>query len=183
MHLSFSQTLANFKQGSIAAIILYFYHFIMAAGDITVYGSAIPVSDSSIYVDSNVTLAKDDLVNVQAGQLEVADAGEKIAGVVKTDATSSSELVEVDANPFIEIVMDSDDSGILATDVYSSLFDITGGTGAQIVDTSTRDAIADGAGTGQLICSGRNPQGVRPDLDSDTSYGLFRVHEHQFAQN
>lgn len=137
--------------------------------------------------DSNVTLQQYDLVNVQAGQLEVVDAGEKIAGYINQDGsfTSSSTSVEVDITPFMTVVMDNDnDSATFAATHVGTVFDTIGGTGAQLVDTSSTAAgVTGGTSAGQLLCLAYNPQGVRDDLDSDTSVGLFLIKEAQFGLN
>lgn len=156
----------------------------MAAGLVIPQGSLYNIADTEIEVDSNVTGAASDLVNVQSAQLEIADAGEAIAGVLLEAVTSASTSASVNITPYLTVVMDNDnDSATFAsTDGKgSSLFDITGGTGAQIIDTDSRDASYDMAGTGQMLCIEYNPQGIRSDLDSDTSVGLFMINEHQFV--
>lgn len=137
--------------------------------------------------DSNVTLTQYDLVNVQSAQLEVVDAGEKIAGYINQDGsfTSSSTSVEVDITPFMTVVMDNDnDSTTFAATHVGTVFDTIGGTGAQLVDTSSTAAgVTGGTSGGQLLCLAYNPQGVRDDLDTDTSVGLFLIKEAQFGLN
>lgn len=127
--------------------------------------------------DSNVTLAKYDLVNVSSNQLELAATGEVITGQVLEAATSASTGVSIDITPYLTVILDNDETGstLASTDPWSSYFDIAGTTGAQLVDISTRDAIDDGAGSGQVMCLEYNPQGY--GLDSDTSIGLYMLHE------
>lgn len=128
--------------------------------------------------DSNVTLTRGDLVNVAANQLELAATGEVIAGVVKKAATSSSTGVTVNITPYLTFLMDNDNVGttFAATHANSYFFDITGTTGAQVVDTSTADAIDDNAGSGQVMCLAYNPNG------DDASVGLYMINpkERQF---
>jgi hypothetical protein len=157
----------------------------MSAGLVIPKGSLISgLSEILLTVDSNVTGEANDLVNIQNGQIEIADPGERIAGyVAQSDSiTSSSSDVPVNITPFMQVVMDNDNTGttFVSTHVGEN-FDITGGTGAQIVDTSTVQG-SEGTGTsGQLVCLEYNPQNVRDDLDSDTSVGLFMIREHQFS--
>ncbi len=155
----------------------------MAAGDTRGTGSAVTgIADATLYVDSNVTAAINDLVNVQSAQMELADAGEVIAGILLKDSiTSSSTGVPINITPFLTVVMDSNSTFIAATDAGgSSVFDISGGTGAQIVNTSTRAArVATPSNTAQLLCLQYNPQGV--GFDSDVSVGRFMILERQFA--
>lgn len=141
--------------------------------------------------DSNATLAQFDLCNVQNGQLEVADAGETIAGHInqKTAVTSSSTSVEVDVTPFNLYVLDSDETNdSLAQDLIGELFNITGGTGAQIVDIDATTAAENPATSSQVQLLKQNDTthwdagDVRDDLASDTSVGLYVVVEYQFGQ-
>lgn len=159
----------------------------MAAGLVIPKGSLIPgIAEVTRKVDSNVTAANFDLVNVQSAQLEIADATEMIAGYINDDRssiTSSSEDVEIVVTPFTQVVMDNDNTGATFASTHaegSYVFDITGGTGAQIVDTNTA-ATRYNAGSAQLLCLEYNPQNIRDDLDDDTSVGLFMILEAQFG--
>lgn len=135
--------------------------------------------------DSNVTAQQYDLVNIQSAQIEIADPGEKIAGYInqKGSFTSASASVEVDITPFMTVVMDNDNIGTtFAATHVGTVFDTIGGTGAQLVDTSTTAAgVTGGTSGGQLLCLAYNPQGIRDSLDSDTSVGLFMIKETQFG--
>ncbi len=135
--------------------------------------------------DSNVTLQQYDLVNVQAGQLEIVDAGEKIAGYInqKGSFTSSSTSVEVNITPFMVIVIDNDnDSATFAATDVGKVADTVGGTGAQQVDTSSLAAgVTGGTSGGQLLILGYNPQDIRDNLDTDTSVALAMIKEAQFG--
>lgn len=148
-------------------------------------GSLVPgLAEVAREYDSNVTSAQFDLVNVQSGQMEIADTGETIAGYNndKTAVTSSSENVQIVVTPFMQVVMDNDNTGTTFASTHEgSVFDITGGTGAQIVDTSTVLAGSTVGQSGQLICLEYNPQNVMDSLDSDTSVGLFMIREAQFG--
>lgn len=156
----------------------------MAAGLIIPKGSLIPgLSETALAFDSNVTSAQFDLVNIQSGQVEIADAGERIAGYnnQKTAVTSASSDVEVVMVPFLVVIMDNDNDGTtFAATHVGDAFDITGGTGAQIVDTSTTTGLEATANSAQLACLEYNPQGV--GYDDDTSVGKFMVREFQFSQ-
>lgn len=140
--------------------------------------------------DSNVILAQFDLCNLQNGQLEVADTGENILGHVldKTAVSATSENVQVSITPFATYVLDSDETGdSLAQDLVGEFFDITGGTGAQIVDISATTAAENPAVSGQVVLLEQNDGAhwnagdVRDDLDGDTSVGLYMVVEAQFG--
>lgn len=157
----------------------------MAAGLVIPKGSLIPgLAEVAHEWDSNVTGAQFDLVNIQNSQVEIADTGEVIAGYnnEKTAITNASTNVQVVITPFMQVVMDNDNTGTTFASTHEGeLFDITGGTGAQIVDTSTAGAPEAGGASGQLICLEYNPQNVRDDLDTDTSVGLYMIREAQFG--
>lgn len=128
--------------------------------------------------DSNATLARGDLVNVTSNQLEIAAPGERIAGVLKKAVTSASVGATVNITPYLTFLMDNDNDSatFAATDANSKFYDLIGGTGAQVVDTSSGAASDTVASTGQLVCLAFNPEG------NDTSVGLFmiRPEERQF---
>jgi len=165
----------------------------MAAGLVIPQGSlfAGALPSISLPFESNVTGAQFDLVNIQNGQIEIVDAGETIAGYVvdKTAISSSSTDVQVDITPFMMLVMDSDTTGDdLAQDNIGELFDITGGTGAQIVDISETTAGEAATTSSQLILVKQNDGSnwdagdVRDNLAGDTSIGMLMVVEAQFGQ-
>lgn len=163
----------------------------MAAGLVIPQGTLFTgLSEVIAKFDSNVTGEQYDLVNIQNGQVEIADGGERVAGYVnqKTAITNASEDVEVNITPFMTVIMDSDETGdSLAQDLVGEYFDITGGTGAQIVDVSETTAPETTAGSGQLVLLKQNDGDhwdagqVRDDLDSDTSIGLYMIREAQFG--
>ena len=127
---------------------------------------------------SNATLAAGDLVNLTSNQLEIAAPGERIKGVLMKPGTSASTSLAVNITPFLTFLMDNDNDSatFAATDAGSSFFDLIGGTGAQVIDTSSRAASDAVASTGQLACLEFNPNG------NDTSVGLFMINpdERQF---
>lgn len=164
----------------------------MAAGLVIPQGSLFTgLAEVVKAFDSNVTLAQYDLVNVQEGQLEIADTGEAIAGYVvqKAAVSSSSTAVQVNITPFMQVIMDSDETGdALAQDLVGELFAITGGTGAQIVDISEHVAPENPALSQTLALLDQNDGThwdagfVRDDLRDDTSVGRYLIVEAQFGQ-
>lgn len=163
----------------------------MAAGLVIPQGSLFTgLSEVIKLFDSNVTGEQFDLVNIQNGQIEIADTGERIAGYInqKTAITSDSTDVEVNITPFMTVVMDSDETGdTLAQDLVGEYFDITGGTGAQIVDISATTAPETTSGSGQLVLLDQNDGThwnageIRDDLEDDTSVGRYLIREAQFG--
>ena len=150
----------------------------MAAGDIRSLGSIFVTTDIILSFDSATTLTEGDLVNLQNGELQLADGGENILGQILEDATSASTGVQVNATPGLVIVMDNDEvGGAFPSTSAGEFFDIIGATGAQLVDTSSSAAGETTGSSGQLLCLAYNPQGV--GVDSDTSYGKFLIKEHQ----
>lgn len=121
--------------------------------------------------DGGGTFAKGDFVKLSSGELVVATAGDtNILGVALAAGTSSSVNVAVDVTPGLMVIMDNDNVGTtFAATHVGTKFDITGSTGAHLVDTSTTGT------TGNLLCLAYNPQGY--GFDTDTSIGLFSVDE------
>lgn len=155
----------------------------MAAGLVLVRGSAFDADFIRPFL-SAATITKNDIVNLtSAGELDVAGAGERILGVALEAATSSSTDVQVNYSPFLTIVMDNDnDSATFAAADVGSFFDIIGATGAQLIDTSSKVDGTVTTNSAQMACIAYNPQGIRDDLNSDTSVGLFQIREQQFSQ-
>lgn len=151
----------------------------MIAGLSITRGSAFGIADYVREFNSNATLTAGDLVNVESGKLELVSTSDLIAGVVMESATNASTGVQVNVTPALQVVMDSDGSGVLATQI-GARFMVTGATGAQIIDISSVDTSAT-APSGQLVLLQNNPQGIAASLDSDTSVGLFMIAKHQFA--
>jgi len=137
-------------------------------------GSFFGISDVLKEYDAGGTFALGDFVKMSSGELVVATAGDALFGLSNEAATSASVKVQVNITPGLEVIMDNDDVGTtFAATLVGTLFDITGATGAQIVDTSTTGA------TGQLYCWGYNPQGF--GFNSDTSIGRFSLSERPFG--
>lgn len=135
--------------------------------------------------DSNDTSQQFDLVNIQSAKIKVAGASQIIAGFLnqETAITNASTNCEINITPFMTIVMANNNSGapFAATDVGNA-FDITGGTGAQVIATSTRvTSMTIGAPTVAMRCIKYNPQGIRDDLNTNLTIGLFVIMEAQFA--
>lgn len=142
-------------------------------------GSYFGVPTVANQYDSNATMTRGDFVNLEAGQLEVAGAGDFILGVcLETSVTNASTKVLVEEGPFLLVLMENDNVGTtFAATHVGTRFDITGGTGAQLVDTSTTQNTYT-APAGQLFCKAYNPQGY--GADSNTAMGLFTVAESQY---
>lgn len=124
--------------------------------------------------------ARDFVVIITDGEVEVAATGEGIFGVALADADSGDTVSVERAYPGMRVLMDNDNvvTTFAATHV-GARFNIIGASGAQLVDTST--AAQDGTDTGQLFCVGFNPQGH--GFDADTSIGLFEIAEVQGLTN
>lgn len=154
-------------------------------------GSIFPgLPDVNKKFDSNATTQQFDLVSIQpvsttSAEISVAAASELIAGVVnsKGSFTSASTGVEVNITPFLTIVMDNDNISTTFNPAHvGASFNIIGGTGAQLVDTSTVvTSMAIAAPTVPLRCIQYNPQGVRDDINTDLSVGRFMIIQPQFG--
>ena len=130
----------------------------------------------SFIVTSGVTVTAGDFVYFASGKITNASiAGALLVGMametVVGDGTATA-LVCVD--PDMRYLLDNDnvDTTFAATHVGTK-FDLTGATGAQLVDTSSTGT------TGQLLCLEYNPQ-IDP-VSSDTSYGVFVIQESIFT--
>jgi len=158
----------------------------MAAGLVIPQGSLVPgLPDVIRKFDSNDTAVQFDLVNIQSGKIKVAAASQLIAGYLnqKTAITNASTNCEVNITPFLTVIMDSDASGtaISATTIGQS-YNITGGTAAQIVATSTAvTSVSIAAPTVPLRLIKNNPQNVRDDLNTTTTVGKYMVISQQFG--
>lgn len=124
------------------------------------------------------TVAAKDLVTLKTdGQAEVTAGGAPIFGQALNAATSGGDLYVLRGSR-MQFIMDNDNVGTtFAASHVGARFDTTGGTGAQVVDTSTVAQVGDGTDTGQLLCIAYNPKGF--GYDSDTSLGIFEVIERQ----
>jgi len=131
----------------------------------------------SFVVTSGVTITKGDFVYLASGELEnTSVASKKLLGVAletKTGVADNSVECLVCVDPTMRYLVDNDnDSTTFAATHVGTYFDLTGATGAQLVDTNTTST------TGQLLCLEYNPQ-VDP-VRSDTSWGTFVIAEHYF---
>lgn len=99
------------------------------------------------------------------GVANVGAAGDTVTGNAGGTVTA---LVVVERGALWLIDGDEVGTSLAATHVGTK-FDLTGATGAQLVDTSTTGA------TGQLILVENNPQ-IDP-VKGDTSYGLYMIAE------
>jgi hypothetical protein len=124
------------------------------------------------------TVKAGDLVTAKTnGKYQVAAAGAPIAGVAINDAVDTGVL-NIQTGIGLRILMQNDNVGTtFAATHKNAFFDITGGSTAQLVDTSTVLQAGDGTDSGQLKCVEYNPQGY--GYDSDTTMGLFEVNEKQ----
>lgn len=141
-----------------------------------------PNQYGSIKVTAGEAIAKNDFVTLLTdGEVEATAAGEGIFGIALEAATAKGDIITVArVYPGMQVIMDNDNTGTtFAASHIGGRFDITGTTGAQVVDTST--IAQDGTDAGQLFCIGYNPKGF--GLDSDTSIGLFEIAEIQGLTN
>lgn len=145
-------------------------------------GSLIGATDFLMTINSGATLASGDIVNFSSGELDVAGAGERILGVVVKAAVSTTNNVQVNATPFLRLIMDNDNVGTTFAATHVGFgFDITGATGAQVVDTSTATDLATTTNSAQLACTAFQPQ-----FSSSTgavSLGEFTIKEHVYGTN
>jgi hypothetical protein len=128
-------------------------------------------------VASGVTVTDGDFLYFDSGRVTSnAIAGKRLIGVAistQTGNAAGTVKVEVYVEPNAKYLVDNDNVGTtFAASHVGTYFDLTGATGAQLVDTSTTST------TGQLLCLEYNPQ-VEPVQD-DVSYGVFKIAEHVF---
>ena len=126
---------------------------------------------------ASTTITKGDPVNIEAGYLNLAAAGERIIGMATetvTNGAGANAAIQVIVDPMAMYIVDNDnDTTTFAVTHPGTYFDITGATGAVQVDTSTTST------TGQLLALEYNPQ-ISP-FASDTSIGLFMIAENQLS--
>lgn len=136
------------------------------------YGTMTGKAAEAIAVNDFVTLVGD-------GKFECTDTGDPIFGIALEAATAEDDIITVvKVVPGMQIYMDNDNTGTtFAATHVGARFDITGATGAMVVDTSTAAQVGGGGETGQLFCLEYNPQGL--GMDSDTSIGVYQVAEIQ----
>ena len=134
----------------------------------------------TIKLTSHEAIAKNDFVTIVAdGQAECTDTGDPIFGIALEAASGAGEVITVArANHGMKVYMDNDNTGTtFASTHVGARFDMTGATGAMVVDTSTVAQVGGGGETGQLFCIEYNPQGL--GMDSDTSIGVYQIAEIQ----
>ena len=134
----------------------------------------------TIKLTSHEIIAKNDFVTIVAdGEVECTDTGDPIFGIALEAASAASVVITVArVTPGMKFLMDNDNnSTTFASTHVGGRFDITGATGAMLVDTSTIAQVGGGAETGQLFCTEYNPQ--VNGLGDDTSIGVFEVAEIQ----
>ncbi len=127
-------------------------------------------------VANGVTVTADDFVYWSAGFITSASiATQRLIGVVKETVTGDGTVTaQVIVEPTAKYLVDNDNiaATFAATDV-GTYCDLTGATGAQLVDTSEFGT------SGSLYCAEFNPQ-IDP-VKTDTSYGVFTIAEHALS--
>ena len=129
---------------------------------------------------ANGAIAKNDFVTLKTdGQIEATATGNPIFGIAINSATTANDKVLVQrAYKGMRVLIDCDQVGTTLADTSKGgRVDITGSTGAQVVDSSTVLKVGDGTDTGQLLIVDMNPQGY--GFDSDTSIALCEIAEVQ----
>lgn len=133
----------------------------------------------SFPIADGVTITKGDFVYGDgSGRITNASiAGQLLLGCAMETATGNAGgtvKAKVCVDPEMRYLLDNDNVGttFAATHVLD-YFDLTGATGAQLVDTSTTSNT-----TGQLLCLEYNPQ-ISP-VETDVSVGIFKIREHHF---
>ena len=126
-------------------------------------------------VANGVTVTEGDFVYWASGRITSASiATQRLIGVVKETATGNAGgtvEAQVIVEPTAKYLVDNDNvSTTFAVTHVGTYFDLTGATGAQLVDTDTTST------TGSLYCVEYNPQ-IDP-VKADTSYGVFTIAEH-----
>lgn len=131
--------------------------------------------------------AGDLVVQRTDGQVEIVDGGAEtdangdvVAGVAIKAATGASTTVPITvavakSGGRILVIMDNDNTGTtFAASHEGGNFDVTGTTGAMLVDTSTiTQGGTKATSIQQLKCIKYNPQGF--GFDADTSIGLYEI--------
>lgn len=118
-------------------------------------------------VKANTTITKGDFVNVEAGYLNIAAAGEAIIGVADETVVQGATATKlcaviVDPTAVFEVISDEDTTGLAAAGA-GTYYDIVGTTGAMKVDSSSTTT------SGQLM--------MYKFIDANTS--LFVISENQ----
>ncbi len=121
-------------------------------------------------VKANTTITKFDPIHLEVDTADLAAAGEPIFGVAMDTVVQASGSLTVPILRGRDIVWQADndnDTNTWPLTTYSpgSFFDITGATGAVLVDTSTATS------SGQLV----GVAAVSPLDPADASLGLFKI--------
>lgn len=107
-----------------------------------------------------------------SGKVQAATTGRIIGTAQSTVATTAT--VKVLMSPFIKYLVQNDNVGTtFAATHVGTYFNLTGATGAQLVDTSTTSATL-----GQLLCLQFNPT-IDP-VRTDATWGVFAVAQSVF---
>lgn len=134
----------------------------------------------AIAVGDLVVQRTDGQVEIVAGGAGTDANGDVIAGVAMQAASGASTTVKIAVACPVEggrmtVLMDNDNVGTtFAASHEGGNFDVTGGTGAMVVDTSTiTQGGTKATNIQQLKCIEYNPQGF--GFDTDTSIGLYEI--------
>jgi hypothetical protein len=129
-----------------------------------------------LLVANGVTITKGDFVYYASGFVtNAAIAAKKLIGLANSTVTGNGTTVtvEVITNRDAVYLIDNDNVGTtFAQSHVGTYFDLTGGTGAMQVDTSTT-ATTGAAAIGEMLCVEYNPQ-IAP-FERTTSIGLFVI--------
>jgi hypothetical protein len=144
----------------------------------TIDGKNSNAVQKNLPVASGVTVTAGDFVYWASGRITSATiANTRVVGVVQETATgnaSGTVFAQTIVDPAALYLCKNDNVGTtFAASHVGSYFDLTGATGAQLVDTSTTSAT-----DGTLYCDSYNPN-IQP-YQSDTSFGLFSIAQHAF---
>lgn len=123
-------------------------------------------------VKANTTITKFDPIHLEANVADLAAAGEPIFGVAMDTVVQASGSLTVPILRGRDIVYQADndqDTNTWPATTYQagSFFDITGATGAVLVDTSTGTL----SQSGQLVAV----ENSSPLDSADASLGLFKI--------
>jgi len=133
-------------------------------------------------VANSVTVTAGDFVYLTSGRVTSASIdGKRLVGVAQSTVTGNSggtNTVLVDVTPNALYAVDNDNVGTTyAASLVGTHFDVTGATGAQLVDTSTTANAATG---GQLLAVEYAPKSPYTTGDTDFSVGVFAISESEF---
>lgn len=139
-------------------------------------GSVYGISDMVLQFNGGGTFAKHDLVKSNgSGKIVIATTGSLIVGVALESATSSSTGVQVNATPGLQVYMENDNDGTTFAAAHVLEYaDVTGTTGAMLVDTSTHSDTT----AAQLFCLEYAPVASNiSDAAELATVGKYVIHE------